>query len=196
MKIKDEVFVNGSFNIKDGSKTRFWDDIWGGQVSFKDKYPSLYKIVRHPHATVASVLATRPLNLSFRRALVDNKLIEWQNLVAQIAQFQLVGGSDTFRWNLTKLGSFTVRSLYLHYLDRQPSFRHKMIWKLKIPLKIKIFFWILQRGILLTKDNLAKKNWTGSQKYCGCNSNETIEHLFLPVLMQEWFGGLFFMLPV
>ena len=97
MKIKDEVFANSSFNIKDGSKTRFWDDVWGGQVSFKDKYPSLYKIVRHPHATVASVLATRPLNLSFRRVLVDNKLIEWQNFVAQIAQFQLVGGSDTFR---------------------------------------------------------------------------------------------------
>ena len=127
MKIKDEVLVNGSFNIKDGSKTRFWDDVWGGQVSFKDKYPSLYKIVRHPHATVASVLATRPFNLYFRRALVDNKMVEWQNLVAQIAHVQLVDGSDTFRWNLTKSGSFTVRSLYLHCLDRQPPFTHKMI---------------------------------------------------------------------
>src|SRR6185437_2220010 len=53
-----------------------------------------------------------------------------------------------------------------------------MIYKLKILLKIKIFLWFLQRGILLTKDNLAKKNWTESQKCCGCNSNETIEHLF------------------
>jgi len=130
-------------------------------------------------ATVARVLAIRPLNLYFRRVLVDNKLIEWQNLVAQIAHVQLVDGSDTFRWNLTNSGSFTVRSFYLHLLDSQPPFRHKMIWKLKIPLKIKIFLWFLQRGILLTKDNLAKKNWTGSQKYCGCNSNETIQHLFL-----------------
>ena len=146
MKIKDEVLANGSFTIKDGSKTRFWDDVWEGQVSFKDKYPSLYKVVRHPHETVARVLATRPLNLYLRRALVDNKLVEWQNLVAQIAHVQLVDGSDTFRWNLTKSGSFTVRSLYLHFLDRQPSFRHKMIWKLKIPLKIKIFLWYLQKG--------------------------------------------------
>ena len=119
------------------------------------------------------------LNLYFRRALVDNKLVEWQNLVAQIAHVQLVDGSDTFRWNLTNSGSFTVRSFYLHLLDSQPPFRHKMIWKLKIPLKIKIFLWFLQRGILLTKDNLAKNNWTGSQKCCGCNSNETIQHLFL-----------------
>jgi len=103
-------------------------------VSLKDKYSSLYKVVKNPHATVASVLATRPLNLYFRRVLVDNKMVEWQNLVAQIAHVQLVNGSNTFRWNLTNSGSFTVRSFYLHLLDSQPPFRHKMIWKLKIPL--------------------------------------------------------------
>ena len=146
MKIKDEVFANGFFIIKDGIKTRFWDDVWEGQMPFKDKYPSLYKVVHDPHATVAKVMATRPLNLYFRRALVDIKLVQWQNLVGQIAHVQLVSGSDTFRWNLTKSGSFTVRSLYLHLLDRQPPFRHKMIWKLKIPLKIKIFLCFLQRG--------------------------------------------------
>ena len=97
MKIKGEVFANGSFNIKDGAKTRFWDDAWEGQVPFKAKYPSLFTVVRDPHATVAKVLATGPLNLYFRRALVDNKLVEWQNLVAQIAHVQLVDGSDTFR---------------------------------------------------------------------------------------------------
>ena len=65
MKIKDEVFANGSFIIKDGSKTRFWDDIWEGQVPFKDKYLSLYKVVHDPHATVAKVMATRPINFLF-----------------------------------------------------------------------------------------------------------------------------------
>ena len=30
----------------------------------------------------------------------------------------------------------------------------------------------------LTKDNLAKRNWHGSQKCCFCNCNETIKHLF------------------
>jgi hypothetical protein len=80
MKIKDEDFPNGSFIIKDGSKIRFWDDVSEGQVSFKDKYPSIYNVVCDPHTTVAKVMATRPFNLSFRRALVDNKLVEWQTL--------------------------------------------------------------------------------------------------------------------
>ena len=143
MMIKDEVLASGSFDIKDGSNTRFWDDIWVGTLQFRVRYLSLYNIVRDPHVTVAKVMATQPLNISFRRALVDNKLVEWQDLVAQIDHVNLVDGSDTFRWTLTKSGLYTVRSWYLHLIDTQPPFRHKFIWKLKIPLKIKIFLWYL-----------------------------------------------------
>jgi len=49
---------------------------------------------------------------------MDNKLVEWQDLVAQIAHVSLVDGTDTFRWNLTKSGVYTVRSLYLHLIGR------------------------------------------------------------------------------
>ena len=126
MKIKDEGLAKGSFQIKDGSKTRFWEDTWAGQEPFKVSYPSIYNIVRDPHATVAKVLATRPLNLSFRRALVDNKLVEWHNMVAQIAHVNLVDGLDSFRWNLTKSGLFTVRSFYLYLIGTHSPFRHKL----------------------------------------------------------------------
>jgi hypothetical protein len=53
-----------------------------------------------------------------------------------------------------------------------------MIWKLKMPLKIKIFIWYLQKGVVLTKDNLARRRWKGSLKCCFCNLDETIQHLF------------------
>ena len=49
---------------------------------------------------------------------------------------------------------------------------------LKIPLKIKIFFWYLLKRVLLTKNNIAKKNWDGSHKCYFCNCNEMIQHLF------------------
>ena len=126
MKIKDEVLAKGSFEIKDGSNARFWEDTWAGELPFKVKYPSIYNIVCDPHATVAKILATRPLNLSFRRALVNNKLVEWLNLVAQIAHVDLVDGLDNFRWNLTKSGLFTVRSFYLYLIGTHSPFRHKL----------------------------------------------------------------------
>ena len=42
----------------------------------------------------------------------------------------------------------------------------------------KFFFVIFKEGVILTKDNLAKRNWKGDTKCCFCSSNETMQHLF------------------
>jgi hypothetical protein len=110
MRLKEEVMVKGSFDIKDGTKTMFCDDTWVGDKPLKVKYLSFYNIVCDGHATVSKVMATSPLNISFRTVLVDNKLLEWLNLVAHISNIQLGDGVDYFRWNLTKSGLFIVRS--------------------------------------------------------------------------------------
>jgi hypothetical protein len=39
--------------------------------------------------------------------------------------------------------------------------------------------WFLNNKVLLTKDNLAKRNWNGCQKCVFCDEPETIQHLFL-----------------
>jgi hypothetical protein len=68
--------------------------------------------------------------------------------------------------------------MYQYLINHNTHFSNKFIWKLKIPLKIKIFLWYVQQGVILTKDNLAKRNWTGSQNCCFCDCQETIKHLF------------------
>jgi hypothetical protein len=52
------------------------------------------------------------------------------------------------------------------------------IWKLSLPLKIKIFLWYLKRGLVLTKDNLIRRNWRGVERCMFCAQSETIQHLF------------------
>ena len=49
---------------------------------------------------------------------------------------------------------------------------------MKIPLRTKVFTWYLRRGVILTKDNLAKRNWQGSKKCVFCHHDESIKHLF------------------
>jgi hypothetical protein len=110
---------------------------------------------------------------------VDNNLSQWLYLVARVSNVVLVDGKDYFKWLLTKGGFFTMRSMYLDDIDTHPHFHHRKIWKWKVPLKIKIFLWFLQKGVVLTKYNLAKKNWKGSQQCVRCNMNETIQHMFL-----------------
>jgi hypothetical protein len=48
-----------------------------------------------------------------------------------------------------------------------------------MPLKIKIFMWYLLKVVVLTKDNLSRRNWYGSLKCCFCMRNETIQYLFV-----------------
>ncbi len=125
------------------------------------------------------VLSTLPLNVSFRRALIGDNRRYWYQLVAKVCSFNLSKQSDSFKWRLKGDGTFSVNSMYkaIMYQDIIP--RKSLIWKLKIPLKIKIFLWYMQKGVMLTKDNMAKRKWKGSTKCCFCSSNENIHHLFL-----------------
>jgi hypothetical protein len=74
--------------------------------------------------------------------------------------------------------SLCVKSHYLALIQNDVPNLNERLWKLKTPLKIKIFLWYLRRGIVLTKDNLAKRNWQGSKVCCFCHKAETINHLF------------------
>jgi hypothetical protein len=47
---------------------------------------------------------------------------------------------DRFVWKWTKSGKFSVKSS-------------------KIPLKIKIWLWMIWQNAIATKDNLLKRNW-------------------------------------
>jgi hypothetical protein len=38
--------------------------------------------------------------------------------------------------------------------------------------------WYLKRGVTLTKDNLAGRNWNGNKTCCFCSIPETIKHQF------------------
>jgi hypothetical protein len=179
MKVKNEFLCFGTFLIKDGSQVRFWEDKWLGNSTLREQYPSLYNIARHKQDTVAEVFSTSPLNIFWRRDLIGCKLTAWNDLVLRLANIVLSQESDEFRWNLHPNGQFSVKSHYLAMIHSDIPNLNKIMWKLKAPLKIKIFMWYLQRGVILTKDNLAKRSWQGSKVCCFCHKDETIQHLFL-----------------
>ncbi|WVZ62835.1 hypothetical protein U9M48_012535 [Paspalum notatum var. saurae] len=122
-------------------------------LNVKDLFLSLgrFKLVSR------NQLRSSPLNISFRRTLVGNKLHKWHNLVANLMFVNLDEGNDTFMWGLNKSSSFSVKSIYNSLMNNGIVVSQE-IWHLRIPLKIKIFLWSLKRGVLLTKDNLTKPN--------------------------------------
>ena len=107
MEIKDQFFEKGRFVVQNGQQTRFWEDLWIGHELLRQQYPSLYAIVRKKNQYVASVLRARPLNISFRRALVGDKLRLWIQLVSLVMNTVLIDSNDTFVWGLTRNSNFT-----------------------------------------------------------------------------------------
>lgn len=190
MKVKDQFMRFRSFRLNNGQQIRFWEDVWIGNVSFQQKYPSLYNIVRKKNDIVASVLSSVPLNVSFRRSLQDNDLRNWNELVMSIMHIQLNDNKDTFKWNLKANRIFAVHSMYLAVINNGVVERNTMIWKLKMPLKIKIFMWYMYKGVTLTKDNLAKRNWNGNTHCVWCLANESIQHLFFQCKNARFIWGL------
>jgi hypothetical protein len=188
MYVKDDFFARGSFVVGNGLNTRFWEDIWLGDKSLAEDYPTLYNIVYHKNVTVASVLGLTPLNLRFRRTLSGNKWDRWTHLLHRLILVQLTDMDDVFKWKLSSSGIFTVKSMYTDLLNGHTVYLKKYIWKMKVPLKIRIFMWFLHRKVILTKDNLVKRNWQGCVKCCFCDQDETIQHLFIdcPFAKMLW----------
>lgn len=84
---------------------------------------------------------------------------------------------DVFVWNLNKNGSFSAQYFYKDIMKSEGLPRKYIFWRVKLPLKIKIFLWYLKKGVMLTKDNLVKRRWRQSTKCCCCGPEETIQHL-------------------
>jgi hypothetical protein len=67
-------------------------------------------LVKKKNMSVAQVLSTTPLNVSFRRALIGVNWDNWLSLVGSVLEVNLNNLSDSFRWTASK--KFSVRDLY------------------------------------------------------------------------------------
>jgi hypothetical protein len=117
MEVKDLVLQRGRFRVHDGSQTRFWEDLWLEKYPLMVKHLSLYKIVRKKNMSVAQVLSTTPLNVSFRRVLVGDSWDKWLELVGNVLLVNLNDRKDSFIWTANK--NFSVKNMYNDSFERR-----------------------------------------------------------------------------
>jgi hypothetical protein len=128
--------------------------------------------------SVATVFHTILLNISFRRGLLGNNLNQWYMLMARVAHIRLNDVHDRFVWGLIQNGNFSVSSMYKALIMDTRVMHSTLLWKLKIRLRIKIFLWYLKCKVVLTKGNLARRNWNGGKQCVFCSQPKTIQHFF------------------
>jgi hypothetical protein len=90
---------------------------------------------------------------------------------------------DRLIWKLTNSGAFSVKSFYLA-MQFNEVVPYKFMWKVKIPLRIKTFLWLMLKKSILTITE--REKCEKRCLFCGCN--ETIKHLFFkcPLARYIW----------
>jgi hypothetical protein len=185
IKIK-ELYLNGrSIQIGNGKDTDCWSDPWCGVISLKEKFNDLFLICNEQTLSVAN-MARRRWRLTFRRWLDENAQNQLRQLKDILVSCALGTERDKPIWNWEKNKRFSVKTMYTHLCRADTVNNNKRIWKAKIPLKIKIFLWLLQQDAILTKDNLIKRKWLGDKSCRFCTLDENSNHLFFDCVLARY----------
>jgi len=177
IKIKEVYWAGRGIVINNGAKVSFWEDPWLFEQPLCVITPELFTLSEQKHVYVRDV-KNGNIQLTFRRWLSNDLRTIWSKIWELVELFQLNEQDDIIKWKWENKGKFTVRSTYNKLTTNDNGPHLKSIWKGKIPPKIKYFMWLLTNGVVLTKDNLLRKNWKGSPDCYFCNEDETIDHLF------------------
>lgn len=105
-----------------------------------------------------------------RRRLGIDEVAEWNDLQESLELVQLSAEEDMVTWALEASGKFSTKSLYKFMKNSgQIDLRMTEIWNSRLPLKIKIFLWMLWHNRVQTEEQLKIRKGKGSErcKYCG-----------------------------
>lgn len=151
--------------VGNGMNTFFWLDRWMGDCALYCVYPNLFRIAANQQLLVSNAFSHSLLDIQFTRQLTGILYTEWQHLLNSLPYSSIFtdpSSSDTIFWRWTSSGLFTVHSLYLWLSNRGIlNTSYSTLWHAKIPLKIKIFIWLLRQNKILTKCNLVRRGWQG-----------------------------------
>jgi len=189
LSVKD-IYIQGRKMIvgKDNA-TSLWRDTWVCETPLKDKFPQLFQISNEPEITVAGA-ANVGWHMSFRRWLNEGLQTQFRQLRDLLSSFAINSDKDKPKWIWGNNGLFSVKSMYDQLCINEVGAQYNLIWKAKLPLKIKIWLWLIEHNAILTKDNLAKKNWSGDIHCLFCNEVETIDHLFFVCVSSKYTWSL------
>nr|GEU71670.1 RNA-directed DNA polymerase, eukaryota, reverse transcriptase zinc-binding domain protein [Tanacetum cinerariifolium] len=111
--ILDKQFRNHHpSKMGNGEDTRFWEDKWRGDNSFKSIYPRVYALETHKFVTVAEKISQSDLMCSFRRAPRSSiEEAQYIQLMENLEGVNLVDLNDKWRWSLEGCGEFSIASI-------------------------------------------------------------------------------------
>jgi hypothetical protein len=119
--------------------------------------------------------------------LIGEQKLEWENYVRGLKHYGFVLSDvrDSIVWSWdSKEGKVSAKQAYeVQFLEEMDVGLEDWlidIWKWQIPLRIKLFCWLMIDNRILTWDNLLKRGFVGPSRCFLCGKGEeTINHLMV-----------------
>nr|GEV56019.1 RNA-directed DNA polymerase, eukaryota, reverse transcriptase zinc-binding domain protein [Tanacetum cinerariifolium]GEY60482.1 RNA-directed DNA polymerase, eukaryota, reverse transcriptase zinc-binding domain protein [Tanacetum cinerariifolium] len=97
--------------VGNGENTMFWDELWKGEVLFKNLFPRLYALESVKNISVADKMAQPSLEYSFRRNIRGGaEQVQMASLLSLLEGLILPNMIDRWMWSISGDGEFSVSS--------------------------------------------------------------------------------------
>ena len=136
------------FEVGDGTRVKFWLDVWCGDMSLKESFPKLYHIASNRGTFVADHMRQRNnstfWDMNFIWAVQDWELESLSIFLDTLYSGKAAGvGVDKLCWKPSCQKDFEVRSNHKSLTPSQGNrFPWRSIWKPKVPSKVYFFIWV------------------------------------------------------
>lgn len=121
------------WQIGDGVKIRFWEDIWFRNSPLAVQFWDLYCICDQIGKSIAEVWDEQEVKLTFR-TFSQTMWERWLELVEVVSSIRYTSDGDALIWAYESRGEYTIKSLYavINFRGVQPVFV-PAVWKIVVP---------------------------------------------------------------
>lgn len=154
-------------------------------------FPELFSFAKNKTLSFQKATSTVPFHSHFHLSLSEEALDQMELLQNLINSQQTSSEADwwSYIWGTSFFSSQKAYKNLVGHAQVHPCF--KWLWKSCCQNKHKVFFWLLLKDRLSTRNILRRRSMTLDSYACVlCNANveETMEHLFLscPFVIACW----------
>ncbi|KAL4391418.1 hypothetical protein AHAS_Ahas03G0243100 [Arachis hypogaea] len=177
-KVWEEFQKNLIWRIGDGKSISFWDDHWiPGVQKLRDVATCSLDEAKLREKVSDYVNSQGNWNWAKLSQVLSEDILEHIKILKSPNPDI---GADTVGWLPAADGNFSIKSAYEVYFTGKDnnSSLHKLLWKIKLPQRLKTFSWLLTHEALLTNSKRKLRNLTedGDCPRC-CGEEETLLHV-------------------